>query len=99
MAFRMNLHPVVRSRSRSFVLPWLFAIALPAWAEPGSSGPQDLDGLVELALIRDPQAEAAALDAAAAEARAIAAGQPMSPQLMLGAESLGAAMDDPDPPM
>lgn len=61
--------------------------------------PANLDELVTLALARDPAAQASAFDADAARARASGARQPMSPGLMIGADSLGVAMDDPDPTM
>ena len=61
--------------------------------------PANLDELVTLAVARDPAAQASTFDAGAARARASGARQPMSPQLMVGIDSLGAPMDDPDPTM
>ena len=63
------------------------------------AAPADLDGLVVAALDRDPAAVAADLDAAAAHTRADAARRPMSPQLMVGVDALGAPKDSFDPPM
>ncbi|MFN7144756.1 MAG: TolC family protein, partial [Myxococcota bacterium] len=61
--------------------------------------PEDLDGLLRLALERDPDAAAAELDARAAREDARAAGRPMNPMAMVGADSLGAMPGDPDPTM
>ncbi|MFZ5481139.1 MAG: TolC family protein [Myxococcota bacterium] len=61
--------------------------------------PANLDGLLALALARDPEAAAAVLDADAARDDARAARVPMNPTLTLGGESLGAMPEDPDPPM
>ncbi len=61
--------------------------------------PADLDGLVRLALERDPEAAATELDARAAAEEAAAAGRPMNPMAMVGADSLGAMAGDPDPTM
>lgn len=61
--------------------------------------PSDLDGLVELALTRDPSATALAFDASAARSRARSAVVPMDPQLMIGVDALGAPMDAADPTM
>lgn len=74
-------------------------LAVTALAFVLGTPPANLDELVSLALSRDPSAHAFALDADAARARASGARQPMSPQLMIGIDSLGAPMDDPDPTM
>lgn len=71
------------------------ALALLLSAPP----PANLDELVALAVVRDPAAQASTFDGDAARARASGARQPMSPQLMVGIDSLGAPMDDPDPTM
>ncbi|MDO9280742.1 MAG: TolC family protein [Pseudomonadota bacterium] len=73
----------------------LLALVARALAEP----PSDLEELVGLALERDPEAAAAALDARAATEDARAAGRPMNPMLMMGGDSLGAMPEDPDPTM
>ncbi|MDP2317207.1 MAG: TolC family protein [Pseudomonadota bacterium] len=73
----------------------LFALVARALAE----APADLEGLVGLALERDPEAAAAELDARAAAEDARAAGRPMNPMLMVGGDSLGAMPEDPDPTM
>jgi outer membrane protein TolC len=73
----------------------LLALVAQALAE----APADLEGLVSLALERDPEAAAAELDARAAAEDARAAGRPMNPMLMVGGDSLGAMPGDPDPTM
>jgi outer membrane protein TolC len=74
---------------------WWMLLVTAALAEV----PPDLDGLVRLALERDPGAMAAALDARAAAEDARGAARPMNPMLMVGADSLGAMPGDPDPTM
>lgn len=89
---------VVRWRvSPAIAAPLAVVILHPslAFAAP----PANLDELVSLAVSRDPSAYASSLDQDAARARASGARQPISPQLMLGVDSLGAPMDDPDPTM
>ncbi|MDP2309186.1 MAG: TolC family protein [Pseudomonadota bacterium] len=68
-------------------------------AQALAAAPADLEGLVSLALERDPEAGAAELDARAAGEDARAAGRPMNPMLMVGGDSLGAMPEDPDPTM
>ncbi len=74
---------------------WWMLLVTAALAEV----PPDLDGLVRLALERDPGAMAAALDARAAADDARAASRPMNPMVMVGADSLGAMPGDLDPTM
>lgn len=64
-----------------------------------AEAPSDLDGLVRLALERDPDAAAFELDARAAQEDARSAGRPMNPMAMVGADSLGAMPGDLDPTM
>ena len=68
-------------------------------AQALAEAPADLEGLVRLALERDPEEAAVELDARAAAEDARAAGRPMNPMLMVGGESLGAMPEDVDPTM
>lgn len=66
-------------------------------AEPPS--PTDLDGLVTFAIERHPEAAAFEADVSVARASTVAAGRPMDPVWMFGAQALGAMPDSADPPM
>jgi outer membrane protein TolC len=72
----------------------LLALTGLAYAAP----PADLDGLVALALERDPEAAALGYDADAARARSAGAYRLMDPQLMAGGEALG-SKEEMEPPM
>lgn len=63
------------------------------------AAPADLDGLVALAVERDPEGAALIQDERAAASRALGARTPMDPQVMVGVASLGAPSDAPDPMM
>lgn len=90
---------LVRQRAPAAILLLLGFAVLPIPRAHAAEPPANLDELVALAVSRDPAAMGSTLDAAAATERAAGARQPMSPQLMIGADSLGVPMDDPDPTM
>jgi outer membrane protein TolC len=60
--------------------------------------PSDLDGLVGLALERDPEVRALESDAARAQSQATGASRLMDPKLMVGLQAIG-SMDPAEPPM
>lgn len=75
--------------------PLLLVLPLLAFAGP----PTDLDGLVAVALERDPEAASLVVAGQAARARADGAGRPMPPELMIGVDALGAPKGAVDPTM
>lgn len=81
---------------------WVAILALAGREARGgepAAVPDDLAGVVAIALERHPERAAFQLEADAAHALSVAAGRPMDAQWMLGAQALGALPDSPDPTM
>jgi len=76
-----------------------FALVASAVGGARAAEPDSLGALAALALERHPEIAALGSDTDAARALVHAAGRPLDPQWMLGAEALGAVPDSVDPTM